>query len=158
MLSLLDVQCPHCNAKGQIMVPPVGAVIIGPCPHCQELVVVFCGQTLALDKVLMEDGPIEERREHLLGVLNDFLRDRISNLLTEEMIIQKTEDGGEAQDSDAFDGFEEFTASEEPMSFSEVVEPSAEVTISQIEVDRFTDVDLKLLDNRAYFKSIFGKS
>lgn len=158
MLSLLDVQCPHCNAKGQIMVPPVGAVIIGPCPHCQELVVVFCGQTLALDKVLMEDGPIEERREHLLGVLNEFLRDRISNLLTEEMIIQKYEGEESAPNFDAFEDFEEFAASEESMSFSEVVEPGAEATISQVEVDRFTDVDLKLLDNRAYFKSIFDKS
>jgi hypothetical protein len=151
---MLDVQCPHCHAKGQIMVPPVGAVIIGPCPHCQELVVVFCGQTLALDKMLMEEGPIEERREHLLGVLNEFLRDRISNLLTEEMIIQKSEEQQVAPD---FDNFDDFAANDdESMSLSEVTETIADATISQNEVDQFTDVDLKLLDNRAYFKSIFG--
>ena len=45
-----------------------------------------------------------------------------------------------------------------------VAETSAEDTmkkaapISQSELERFTTIDLKLLDNKAYFKSVFEKS
>lgn len=131
------------------MVPPVGAVIIGPCPHCQEYVVVFCGQTLALDKILMTEASIDDRREHLLGVLNAFLRDRISNLLTEEMGIEA------ASEVDDLSDFEEFESNENPLAFTEMVDAKIDAAISQNEVDRFTDVDLKLLDNRAYFNSVF---
>ena len=147
MNSLLEVQCPHCNAKGQIEVPPVGAVIIGPCPHCQEYVVVFCGQTLALDKTLMTDAPIDERREHLLGVMNDFLRERISSLLTEEMGIESVS---------PVDDLSDFDADEDSFEFTEIVDAKIDAEISQTEVDQFMDVDLKLLDNRAYFNSVFG--
>ena len=27
MLSLIEVECPHCGARGQIMIPPVGSII-----------------------------------------------------------------------------------------------------------------------------------
>jgi len=131
MLSLIEVQCPHCGARGQIMVPPVGAIIIGPCPQCSELVVVFCGHVLALDKEIMENSSTENRREHLLSILTGFLQDRIAKLLSD--------DEGNPVDTS---GVEENQAAE--------VSP-----ISQMELERFTDVDLKLLDNKAYFKSVF---
>ena len=35
---------------------------------------------------------------------------------------------------------------------------NAEEHITQSEVEQFMDVDLKLLDNRAYFNSVFGQS
>ena len=85
MQSLIEVQCPHCGARGQIVVPPVGAIIIGPCPQCSELVVVFCGYILALDKETMESGTTDDRREHLLGVLTEFLQDRITRLLSDDV-------------------------------------------------------------------------
>ena len=148
MLSLIEVQCPHCGAKGQIMVPPVGSIIIGPCPQCKELVVVFCGQVLALEKQIMENGPLEERQEHLLSVLNDFLRDRVTKLMSD------AEKGGESRMNDGFDAPEE--AAEGPEADSENTTALPEGSITQTELDRFLEVDLKLLDNKAYFKSVFG--
>lgn len=136
------------------MVPPVGSVIIGPCPKCSELVVIFCGQALALEKHIMESDSMEDRREHLLAVLNDFLRERITGILTEEAKFETVAPVDEAELSD-------FVADE---SIAEISlghdKPSdaapAPKGITQNEVDRFTEVDLKLLDNRAYFKSVFG--
>ena len=152
MISLIDVECPHCGTNGQIMVPPVGSIIIGPCPKCSELVVVFCGQVLALDKEVMKCEDVSDRREHLLGVLNSFLQDRISTLLTEDFVVD------ESPVSEPME-FEEIPLEEESMSLSSLVsENEADATITQGEVDQFMDVDLKLLDNRAYFKSVFGKS
>lgn len=150
MLSLIEVQCPHCGARGQIMVPPVGAIIIGPCPQCDELVVVFCGHVLPLEKQLMESGSIDEKREHLLGVLTEFLQDRIYKLLTEE----------EAEGAETGDVQEEAKASgQEPGQLSDDQKREGAMSpISQTEFDRFTTVDLKLLDNRAYFKSVFEEN
>lgn len=151
MISLIDVVCPHCGTHGQIVVPPVGSIIIGPCPKCSELVVIFCGQVLALDKGTMNSEEIEDRREHLLEVLHGFLTDRISTLLTEDFVVDETaipeidvEDFETGEDS-----FEAFTTE---------TDAEDEQSISQTEVDRFNDIDLKLLDNRAYFKSVFDSN
>ncbi len=129
------------------MVPPVGAIIIGPCPQCSELVVVFCGHVLALDKETMENGSTDDRREHLLGVLMEFLHDRISRLLSDDVELLEGEPGEEmAEMDDAY-------ASGNP-SFDENRQ-AEKSPISQTELERFTDVDLKLLDNKAYIKSVF---
>ena len=129
------------------MVPPVGAIIIGPCPQCSELVVVFCGHVLALDKETMENGSTDDRREHLLGVLTDFLQDRIARLLSDDVELLEGEPGEEVSEmGDAY-------GSGNP-SFDENRQAEKN-PISQTEFERFTDVDLKLLDNKAYFKSVF---
>ena len=136
------------------MVPPVGSVIIGPCPKCSELVVIFCGQALPLDKDVMASDSMEDRREHLLTVLNDFLRERITGILNEEANFEEMQpvDDAEIGDFIADDAIKD----EPDVGFEAVVEPEKSVNISQDEVDQFTEVDLKLLDNRAYFKSVFG--
>lgn len=152
MLSLIEVQCPHCGAQGQIMVPPIGSIIIGPCPQCKELVAVFCGQVLALDKFIMESGSVEERQEHLVGILTDFLHERIGRMLSDES-------GSENDDfvTDELMGeFTEESFDEEEGVPAPIQDSNKEkAPISQSEFDRFTDVDLKLLDNKAYFKSVF---
>lgn len=147
MLSLLDVQCPHCGARGQIMVPPVGAIIIGPCPQCSELVTVFCGQVLPLEKSIMESGAVEERRDHLLDALTGFLRDRIDRLIAND------EGGGEDELSEPTF---ETEADAEDSSAAAQASSEASGPISQNEFDQFMEVDLKLLDNKSYFNSVFG--
>jgi hypothetical protein len=155
MLSLIEVQCPHCGARGQIMMPPVGAIIIGPCPQCSELVVVFCGHVLPLDKQIMESGALEERREHLLSVLMEFLTDRITKLMSEEAEQNGESEGVPSEDSPEEEA-EAATATAETAAPEEPKKKGA--PISQSELERFTTIDLKLLDNKAYFKSVFEKS
>lgn len=160
MQSLINVECPHCKTRGQIMVPPVGSIIIGPCPQCSELVVVFCGQVLPLDKALMQDGGIDARRAHLLAALNGFLEERISALMTDDFVLDtramdNTSDDANAEGTD-FEEIEEVYMEDVSVSSAKAAEADENQTITQSEVDRFTDVDLKLLDNKAYFKSVFG--
>ncbi len=152
MLSLIEVQCPHCGARGQIMMPPVGAIIIGPCPQCNELVVVFCGHVLPLEKQIMETGSVEERREHLLQVLTEFLQDRIGKLMTEE-----SESGSESE-SETYGESEQEPEAESAPSAAVAPAPKSQeklAPISDSELERFASIDLKLLDNKAYFKSVF---
>lgn len=150
MHSLIEVQCPHCGARGQIMIPPVGAIIVGPCPQCRELVVVFCGYVLSLDKERMESGSLAEQRDHLLSVLTEFLQDQVTKLLSGETPMEEGEMGDYYETpSESSEGNPEASESSKPRDGGQ---------ISQSEFERFTEVDLKLLDNTAYFKSVFEQN
>ncbi len=141
MLSLIDVKCPHCGAQGQIVMPPVGSVIIGPCPECQGMVAIFCGMTLALDKEIMLHGKTEEKRDHLMEVLGMFLHERVERLFEER------------EEREEFGGLRE-----EPRGIGAlpVLDSPPKTPISQAELESFTSVDLRLIDNKEYFKAVFG--
>jgi hypothetical protein len=145
MLSLVEVKCPHCGAHGQIMLPPLGAIIIGPCPECEGMVVVFCGKVLPLDKEIMLNGSALDKQEHLLEVLGVFLHDRIQRLFAREAhdglladTLQDKEEG----------------ALEEGTRLSLVRQIPA-TPITKEEMDSFLSVELKLIDDRDYFRAIF---
>lgn len=150
MLSLIEVTCPHCGAHGQIMLPPVGTIIVGPCPECQGLVVVFCGHVLALRKETMLNGSREEKSEHMLNVLTEFLRDRINQMLSDETAqpVGASSEEREGLIGDADIGM----AAPEPVKSG----ASTPAPITEQEFTTFADVELKLLDNKDYFRSIFG--
>lgn len=95
----------------------------------------------------MEGGAAEERQEHLLAVLTTFLQDRISRLLSDEVEF----DGAPSDESGEFLPEESGMVAES----GEIVQEAEREPISQNEAERFADVDLKLLDNKAYFKSVF---
>jgi len=144
MLSLIEVTCPHCAARGQIMVPPPGAIIIGPCPECSGMVAVFCGQVLPLDNEIMGCPSNLHKREHVGEVLANFVRERVERLY--------------AGESDPEVGFDDDDSGEmahgapyqQPGTDVPTLEP-----ISVEELDSFVNVDLRLLDNPNYFKAIF---
>ena len=154
MLSLIEVTCPHCGARGQIMLPPVGTIIVGPCPECQGLVVVFCGHVLALDKEIMLSGTPEAKRDHMLAVLTGFLKERLGQMINE----------------DAPDSEEPEIPSEEPERLEPTLAGSVQPErighrrkhehklppISDKEFKTFANIELKLIDNEDYFKAIFG--
>jgi hypothetical protein len=144
MISLIEVQCPHCGVKGKIMVPSQGVILIGPCPQCDELVAVFCGQALPLEKEVMLNGSGRDRRDHLMEVLTAFLEQSIGETLDKGPLDGLEAEGGEM---DAFGG-------EYPETYDET---EAEPKISDEELDRFSKIDLPALDNKAYFDAIFNR-
>lgn len=149
MLSLIEVKCPHCGAHGQIMLPPVGTIIIGPCPECQGLVVVFCGHVLPLAKEIMVQGTISEKREHLVSVLTEFIRERVEFMIAEEGATDDatTSDGAEAEDVEP---------AKRAVPPDEKSARVVHAPISDEEIRSFSRVELKLLDNSDYFKTIFN--
>ena len=142
---LIEVNCPHCGAHGQKMMPPVGAIIIGPCPECQELVVVFCGHLLALNKEIMVKGSVETKREHLVAVLTEFIRGRV------ELMIPEGEDGsGNSQ-------IDEIAASATRPPAEQTERHNTGKPISVDEVHDFHFIDLSALDDPSYFRENFGR-
>lgn len=148
MMSLTDVTCPHCGAHGQIMTPPNGAIIVGPCPECEDMVVLFCGRVFPLDSETIKHRPPEEKKKHLMDVLSKFLSQRIDFIF--DRSIGETEEDLHAQASDSHDDH----AHEENAPAAPIRAPRAQ--ISDDEVHKFVQVDLPLLDNPEYFESIFG--
>lgn len=151
MLSLIEVTCPHCAAQGQIMLPPLGAIIIGPCPECHGMVAVFCGRVLALDKEIMTEGLTAEKRGHLSAVLGTFLQDRIDRLFSDDdvdEIVTFDEDDISDEDRPAETSLGKINPFGNPQASAITVE----------EVESFKNVDLRLLDNPDYFKAIFDES
>jgi len=161
MLSLIEVTCPHCGAKGQIMLPPAGAIIVGPCPECQGLVVVFCGQVLPLKKDIMVDGSTKEKRQHIMTVLTGFLRDRVGQIIAEDEDVKDVRDetppkpqqpvvsekpAVQPEQKREAGGGEKKVCSPE-----HVADP-----ISHEDVRRFVINELKKLDDGEQFKKIFG--
>jgi len=153
MLSLIEVTCPHCSAQGQIMLPPLGAIIVGPCPECHGMVAVFCGQVLPLDNNIMtsEDGGL--KRAHLNDVLGTFLQGRIDLLFGD----------GEGGDEMAYEELQASGGSDRPAAPTPLgkIDPFGNdhgAPISQEELESFKNVDLRLLDNPDYFKAIFDES
>lgn len=77
MLTLVKVQCPHCGISGQIMMPSASTLVIGPCPECHHMVAIFAGAALPLDDNIMNNAPIKEKQEHLVQVLNLYVKDKV---------------------------------------------------------------------------------
>ena len=148
MLSLIEVRCPHCHARGRIVLPPVGAIIVGPCPECKEFVLIFCGQTFALIKDVIVSGSPDEKRTHLMTVLTEYLEDRIS-----ELVAEGASDENGVLSADFEDRPLETTSHLEEAAQGGDMDTKS--SISQSDFDRFVNVDLQLLDDKDYFKSIF---
>ena len=161
MLSLIEVTCPHCAAQGQIMLPPLGAIIIGPCPECHGMVAVFCGRVLALDKEIMTEGTTPEKRLHLNHVLGTFLHDRIGRLFTDDdmdEIVTFEEEEAVDEENEAASEFLEDRAAETLLGRNDPYGNQPVAPITSEELESFKNVDLKLLDNPEYFKAIFKSS
>ncbi len=159
MRSLIDVRCPHCGVKGRIMAPPLGTIIFGPCPECQEMVTIFCGQVLPLDKEIMTKGSDEEKKEHLLETLGLFLQDRIEQMFrppdgaapSDSASCPESEDeqGGDLREPDMDQESED--ASMRPT----FLQSHHRTVISEDELDTFRNIELKLIDNKEYFRAVF---
>jgi len=143
-MSVIEVECPHCGARGQILPPPLGAVVMGPCPQCYGLVAVFCGKALALDRDVMHHGSTTEKREHLLSALTAFLEERVN-----EVVAQLEDERPDRDDAEAEPEGEAAPALPAPRA-------AAVAPISPVELDEFVHVDLPRLDDIRYFRAIFG--
>jgi len=144
MLSVVEIKCPHCGAVGQVIVPPMGQITIGPCPRCQELVVLFEGRVFPLDKEKMIYGTSQEKRKHLLSILTRFLKEQVEDLIPPEEF-------SEPQTS------KRRTNKRSRKKAGPTVRNQHAGRITKQEVQDFMRIDIPLLAKRDYFEQAFGK-
>jgi len=143
MLSVMHITCPHCGSKGQVMVPPQGAIVIGPCPECGEFVCVFCGSALPLERDILVHGSPGDKRAHLMGVLSDFLEERVTDLIDQVSASVEEMDGRSAPAPEAI----------QSESIGDPGPDEAEITAREFQ--DFLERELPQLDNADYFRAIF---
>ena len=93
----------------------------------------------------MLHGSFDEKREHMMEVLTEFLRDRIDKLIVEEAEMREKAARGEETPKDS-----------DPEQTPSAAEPSARPAISQEEMDAFKNMELALIDDKDAFEKIFG--
>jgi len=144
MLSVVEIKCPHCGAVGQVIVPPMGQITIGPCPRCQELVVLFEGRVFALDKETMIYGTCKEKRKHLLSILTDFLKEQVEDLIPDDGELLGPEPG-------------EPKPHRQRKKHKPTVRNRKAGQISRQELKDFLRIDIPLLSKKDYFEQCFGQ-
>ena len=180
MQPVIEVQCPFCKARGQIVTPPLGAIIVGPCPRCNELVLLFCGAVLPLDKDIILQATPDEKKSHLTDTIMELVVNRIEELVdnaegsTDEPLIETDDVIAEAVElaeeavAEAEDAVAEAGAASVPAVTAEAPTESARVpsvatdgpvtAITDQEVQDFLNIDLHLIDRKQHFDRVFGET
>jgi len=128
--------CPHCTNQ-PLSVARIGGnvVAIMSCPCKEELLLYFRDQIIPLKRAILESGTFEERKEHLGAIAACIF----------EMGMKQGDFATVEQMLGAFN-----------QSMAPAEEQPVPAPISHEEVEKFVRVDLKCLDNSAYFKRHFG--
>ena len=127
-----------------MIVPPMGQITIGPCPRCQELVVLFEGRVFALDKETMIYGTCQKKRKHLLSILTDFLKEQVDDLIPEDGELMGPPVG-------------EPKPKRRGKKCKPTVRNRKAGRISRQELKDFLNIDIPLLSKRDYFEQCFGQ-
>ena len=80
MINIIKIKCPHCGVEGQLVLPESDALIIGPCPECNNTVAIFAGKALALDKEFLTRATKKDAYDHLYGVLEGLVREKLDKI------------------------------------------------------------------------------
>ncbi len=133
--------CPHCKKHRFVTAKvPKDVVFVMPCPACHELSVFFRDRVIALSRRIIERGTFEERKTHLAHVIAEFLEAGMLSMGTKGEAMER-----EAEDESTFLPDEGFTELPEDI-----------IPISEQEFEKFVKIDLKCIDNDAYFKRHFN--
>jgi hypothetical protein len=146
MFPLIEVQCPFCKATGQIMAPPMGSIVVGPCPQCDEIVLLYDGTVMPLDKDIISEGTREEKKQHLLETIIDMVAEKVDGVIEGGDIRPKSarEPGKKKKDVK--------TASIKPSVRDKKAPP-----ISREDIRDFVNIDLHLIDSKGHFDKMFKK-
>lgn len=135
------MRCPHCKEYGfNTGVLPNEVIAVLACRHCEEISVLFRGKIIPLNKQILENGTMEERKMHLAEVIAQFLESGLFHFTEMEQETENTE-----------------APPPKSLPLFKNPRPIPEDLISDQEMDRFIKVDLKCLDNPSYFRRIFGR-
>jgi hypothetical protein len=138
--------------------PPVGSIVVGPCPQCEQFVAIFCGKALPLDRDVILKGAHDERCQHLRDVLTHFLDERIGHLA--EQIAAYPEGMATPAELDDWNNdldelFGDDDADGNLLCSDDDSDNGPRENISDVEVERFLDQELPRIDNSGYFRAVF---
>jgi hypothetical protein len=137
--------CPHCDgthlSTGHL---PKEVVAVVPCPACQGLCVTFREKVVPLDKTLLKSGTRRQRILHIAEIITEFVDSGVvpeanSILLGDNLAL--------------FEGEESAPHAEAARAHEHTAKP---VSITDEEYLQFQQVELRSIDNAAFFRRTFG--
>ena len=140
------------------MVPPAGSVLIGPCPLCNEMVVLFAGRVMPLEKEVMLGSDLDAKREHLMEVLMGYVCGRVDEVLTNANVSSPLVEQDEETLREMMENSDEEPDEASHISLHPTVDADSTMRpISDQEAEDFLRIDLPLLAKPEYFRAFFGK-
>ena len=138
--------------------PPMGALIVGPCPECEEPILFFMGVCLPLDKEIIETGSPRRQRNHVLEVLIEFLGDKLDDMFgcNDEDDDEEDDDGCPCDQPCQHCPYGR-PEEPKPQQANQPRKKRPEGKITDAECNQFLKQDLANLDDPSYFRAVFGK-
>lgn len=146
MFPVIEVQCPFCKTMGQIMAPPLGSIVVGPCPRCGEMVLLYDGTVMPLDKEIIGEGTPEEKKHHLLETIVEMVAVKVDELI----------ESGDIEVEPKARGRKRGNSSKRRRVHPSVTDKNA-LPITREDIRDFINIDLHLIDSKDYFDRIFRK-
>ena len=143
MKPFIPVQCPFCDARAQCVAPHPGAILVAPCGQCQEMMLLFAGTTLPLDKDILLHASDAEQRKHLRETIVQQLARRIGDVVYSSSSQQDVPSTPTAEPA-------------APRLVPSVAPDQPTALISDAEVRDFLAIDLHQIDEKKHFDRIFG--
>lgn len=169
--SNFDFACPHCDTRHQTNLH-YSSILLLFCPVCEGHILIYSRQCFALNEQIMTHGSREDKIEYLTSIITDSVRQKFMWMLCS---MPDSESGQRREDSDLFDPPFNPEDPNDPQVPIDPDEPGSaeyghdrptfnlllpdsnwvENPIQPDEVESFKSIDLKLIDNADYFKTVF---
>jgi len=124
------------------------------------MVVLFAGRVMALEKEIMLGSDLDAKRDHMMEVLMEYIRERVSEVLSNANAVSPIVEQDDLQEDDAHETLDDDDEKSEDKNFIDfhptVNADSTMRPISKQEVDDFLRIDLPLLAKTEYFRAFFG--
>ncbi len=159
MKTVIPVKCPFCNTRGKIVTPRVGAMIVAPCPRCQEFLLVFAGTSFPLNKHVILHASAAEQQAHLAEMIMEHIEEWVEDLLETDSEPESDSappaDADQAAEADA-EAADPAAAPGEPRLRPSWVPGRPTGPITEAEARDFLTIDVPLSARKAYFDRVFG--
>jgi len=145
-MDFTPIKCPHCGAEGKTIMPPDSMTVLATCSACKELMALFMGRPIALDKQIINAGSFDQKINHVFERLSELLWDRVQQMF-----------GGQAGRNQPPGTNVPIPRSPTSMTPMAPHHPGAKVgPITDEEFASFKGDELRLIDQADYFRAIFG--
>ncbi len=119
---------------------------------------LFAGRVMPLEKEVMLGSDLDAKREHLMGVLMEYVCERVDEVLSNASVVSPLVEQDEETLREMIDSSDDESDEIGHISFHPTANADSTMRpISKQEVDDFLRIDLPLLAKTEYFRAFFGE-
>ena len=161
MLSFLNMKCPACESVYTLSIEQLNIIVLFKCFECEQHNLYVAGHVLELDQSIMNEGTEDEKRRHIVEIVQTFVCEFAGNVLKNvdrvinvnvEVDLKKSRRLKRTRTKGKTDKAKEISG----RCISPSVKRADAPRISVKEMSDFVRIDLNLIDKKCYFDLFFG--